>query len=82
MDETESKHFISNPIRNKIERERQSAIDDEIQKLMCFMPKSKRIPQKTSRGSVLLALYSVAKEKMKEEHVKSTEEPSEQTNDN
>ncbi|KAF1766101.1 hypothetical protein GCK72_006057 [Caenorhabditis remanei] len=47
-----------------------SEIDDEIQKLMCFLPKRRPGPQKLSRNQILKELYEVALEELKDEHVK------------
>ncbi|CCD64864.2 BHLH domain-containing protein [Caenorhabditis elegans] len=48
--------------RNKVERQRQSEIDDEIQKLMCFLPDRRFGTQKLSRNQILKELYDVALE--------------------
>ncbi|EFO91494.1 hypothetical protein CRE_11792 [Caenorhabditis remanei] len=70
---------ISNPEKKviyfRVERQRQSEIDDEIQKLMCFLPKRRSGPQKLSRNQILnilifRELYEVALEELKDEHVK------------
>ncbi|CAI2346525.1 unnamed protein product [Caenorhabditis sp. 36 PRJEB53466] len=43
--------------RNRIERQRQSEIDDEIQQLMAFLPP--RPPQKMSRNDVLKEIHEM-----------------------
>ncbi|EGT50443.1 hypothetical protein CAEBREN_03849 [Caenorhabditis brenneri] len=52
---------------------RQNGIDDEIQKLMCFLPEREGRAQKLSRNQILMELLEIAR-KMTEDEAKPLKE--------
>ncbi|CAR98605.1 Protein CBG25641 [Caenorhabditis briggsae] len=55
--------------RNRIERQRQTEIDDEIQKMMCFLP-TRPSQHKLSRNQILEELHGLVVKMMKEDNAK------------